>query len=62
MAQTDTQAIALVPGLLKMGDYYYSSSRLGAVDQAISLYSRAALAGSSQVSYHVLSLSFTCYN
>ncbi|XP_071010448.1 protein sel-1 homolog 3 [Oncorhynchus clarkii lewisi] len=43
-------------GLLKMGDYYYSSSRLGAVDQAISLYSRAALAGSSQGIYTLVVL------
>ncbi|KAL1022557.1 hypothetical protein UPYG_G00029240 [Umbra pygmaea] len=35
-------------GLLKMGDFYFSSSMLGAVDQAISLYTRAALAGSCQ--------------
>ncbi|KAJ7986538.1 hypothetical protein DPEC_G00340900 [Dallia pectoralis] len=41
-------------GLLKMGDFYYSSSVPGAVDQALSLYTRAALAGSSQGIYQLV--------
>uniref|UniRef100_A0AAY5KZX6 Uncharacterized protein n=1 Tax=Esox lucius TaxID=8010 RepID=A0AAY5KZX6_ESOLU len=43
-------------GLLKMGDFYFSSSVPGAVDQALSLYTRAALAGSSQGIYQLVIL------